>query len=123
RQVERERAADPGVADQPDLSAEQTGDLAADREPEAGAAVLAAGGPVGLLEWLEDDPVLLRIDPDAGVRHPECHDRWRRTERAMVAGPPVPCKRDVQPHRAALGELERVGEQVLQHLLEALRIG
>ena len=35
--------------------------------PEAGAAVLAAGAGVGLLERLEDQPLLLRRDADAGV--------------------------------------------------------
>ncbi len=57
----------PGVLDQPDLAAEQRRELAADREAEAGAAVLAAGAGVGLLERLEDQPLLLRRDADAGV--------------------------------------------------------
>ena len=67
RQVQRERAALPGRADQPDLAAEQRRQLAADREAEAGAAVLAAGAGVGLLERLEDQLLLLRRDADAGV--------------------------------------------------------
>jgi hypothetical protein len=40
REIERERAALTGRADQPDLAAEQRGQFAADREAEARAAVL-----------------------------------------------------------------------------------
>ena len=64
----------PGVAAQLNLAAEQAGQLAADGEAEAGAAVLAAGAGVGLLERLEDDALLLGRDADAGVRHLEGDD-------------------------------------------------
>ena len=57
----------PGLADDADLAAEQAGDLAADRQAEAGAAVLAAGAAVGLLEGLEDDLLLVGGNADAGV--------------------------------------------------------
>src|ERR1700760_4626556 len=67
RQVERERAAHAGFAAQLDLAAEQAGQLATDRQPKAGAAVLAAGRGIGLLERLEDDALLLRLDTDAGI--------------------------------------------------------
>ena len=45
----------PGVLSTRQLAAEQAGDLAADRQAQAGAAVLAAGAALGLLERLEDD--------------------------------------------------------------------
>ena len=77
RQVERERAAPARRAAQLDLAAEQVGKLAADRQAEAGAAVLAAGAGIGLLEGLEDDLLLLGRDADAGVRDLECDDRGR----------------------------------------------
>src|SRR5687767_15768132 len=54
-QVERERAAAAERAAQPDLAAEQLGDFAADRQTETGAAVLAAGRAIRLLEGFEDD--------------------------------------------------------------------
>ena len=57
----------PTALRQPDLAAEQLGNFAADRQAEAGAAVLAAGRAVGLLERFEDDLVLVRRDADAGV--------------------------------------------------------
>ena len=50
------------------------GQLAADRQAQAGAAVLAAGARVGLLERLEDDLLLLGRDADAGVGHLERDD-------------------------------------------------
>ena len=58
----------PTLAVDAQVAAEQAGDLAADREAEAGAAVLAAGRAVGLLERLEDQPLLVLRDADAGVR-------------------------------------------------------
>ena len=50
----------PGRARQPDLAAQQPRQLAADRQAQAGAAVLAAGRAVRLLERLEDDLLLVR---------------------------------------------------------------
>ena len=50
-----------------DLAAEQARQLAADGEAEAGAAILAAGAAVGLLERLEHDLLLVGRDADAGV--------------------------------------------------------
>ena len=78
RQVERERAALPGRAGQADLAAQQPRDLAADRQAQAGAAVLAAGAAVGLLEGLEDDLLLVRRDADAGVGDGEGEHRAAR---------------------------------------------
>src|SRR5690606_21260838 len=62
RKVQRERAALAGGALQPDLAAEQRGELARDRQAETGAAVLAAGAGVRLLKRLEDETLLLRRD-------------------------------------------------------------
>ena len=87
RQVERERAALARRAAQLDLAAEQVGKLAADRQAQAGAAVLAAGAGVGLLEGLEDDLLLLGRDADAGVRDLEGDDRRRLAEDRMIGAP------------------------------------
>ena len=56
-----------GPAVGPDLAAEHPGDVPADGQPEPGAAVPAAGGPVGLPERVEDEPELVFRDADAGV--------------------------------------------------------
>src|SRR5947209_13719831 len=71
RKVERERAALAYRAVRGDRAAEQLRDLPADRQAEAGAAVLSAGGPVRLLERAEDGLQLLLRDADPGVAHPE----------------------------------------------------
>ena len=83
RQVQRERAALARLAAEADLAAEQGRELAADREAEAGAAVLAARAGVGLLERLEDQLLLLGRDADAGVGD---HERDRRAGRARAPG-------------------------------------
>ena len=49
----------PGVLRKRQLAAQQRRELAADGEAQAGAAVLAAGAGVGLLEGLEHDLLLL----------------------------------------------------------------
>ena len=64
----------PMDAREPDFAAEQDGELAADGQPEARAAVLARGAGVGLLEGLEDEPLLFRRDADAGVLDREGDD-------------------------------------------------
>jgi hypothetical protein len=92
-----------------DLAAQRAGQLAADRQAQPGAAVGAAGGAIGLLEGLEDDRQLVLGDADAGIDDAEGHD--------VLAGP-----LDAQRHPALRGELERVGQQVAQDLLEALLV-
>ena len=51
-----------------------------DREAEAGAAVLAARRAVGLLERLEDQPLLVLRDADAGIGDRERDDVGRRAD-------------------------------------------
>src|SRR5262249_10286640 len=75
RQVERECAADARFALKADLTAQKPGQLAADREAQPGAAVLAAGGAVRLLEGLEDDFLLVLGNADSGVNYAERYDR------------------------------------------------
>ena len=69
-----------------DLTAEQADQLAADREPEAGAAVEAGGGAVALRERLEDPLLLLVVDADAGVADREGDDRRGAGERLASRG-------------------------------------
>ena len=97
RQVQRERAAPARGRRQPDFAAEQPRQLAADRQAQAGAAVLAAGRAVRLLERLEDDLLLVGGDADAGVGHregqharrpgsaPRCPDSSRRRPARTVS--------------------------------------
>src|SRR5690606_29386249 len=117
RQVQREGAALRGGAGQADVAAQQPRQLTADGQPQAGAAVLARGRAVGLLERLEDDLLLLGRDADAGVRYRERDHLRRAVELLVVRGPAVAGHRDRQRDAAGVGELERVGQQVLDNLL------
>ena len=123
RQEQRERTADPGCAPQLYLAAEQRRQLAADGKAETGAAVLAAGGGVGLLEGLEDDLLLFLRDADAGVGHFKRHHRRRLVENRVIRVPAPDRSGHVEPHTALRGELEGVGQQIFQNLLEPLGVG
>src|SRR5579875_3779858 len=118
--VEGERAAVTWTARGLDLPAEQPGDVPADRKAEPGAAVTPAGGPVGLLEGLEDEALLVLGDADPGVGDGE-RDHFalvpqRAGERDVLGG------RDAQPHASLGGELHGVGQQIAQDLLEPLLV-
>ena len=76
----------PGALVDGDLAAEQADQLAADREPETGAAVEARRGAVALRERLEDPLLLLVVDADPGVGDRERDDRRRLDERRRVRG-------------------------------------
>jgi hypothetical protein len=84
--------------------------VARDGQAQAGAAEAPAGAAIGLAERLEDHLGLFPGDADAGVAHREAHA-------SLAAG------LDLQRYRAVLGELDRVGQQVLQDLLQALAVG
>src|SRR6266571_7769513 len=56
---------------------QQAHQLAADRKAQTCAAELAAGGAVALGERLEDRPLHVQRDPDAGVGHAEGHHAFR----------------------------------------------
>ncbi|CAB3713649.1 hypothetical protein LMG26845_05917 [Achromobacter insuavis] len=72
--------------------------------------MLAVAAAVGLAEGLENQFLLVGRHADAGVLHGERQHVARRA-------------RDLERHGALLGELEGVGQQVLQHLAQPLRIG
>src|SRR5205085_10032479 len=55
RKEESERAALPERAGEANFAPKQTGNFAADGQAQAGAAVLAAGAAIGLLEGFEDN--------------------------------------------------------------------
>src|SRR5690606_21981377 len=74
REIEGERAPLAGLAVDPELPAQEIGDLAADGEAEPGTTVLAVRPTVRLLKRLEDDVVLLARDADPGVAHVEGDD-------------------------------------------------
>ena len=91
------------------LATEQPCQITRDRQAEAGSAELAVGPAVGLPERLEDHSVLVRCDADASVAHVE-------------PDPSISCS-DHERDSAALRELERVRQQILEDLQEPRGIG
>src|SRR5262249_12809650 len=122
-QVQREGAAPVYDAVNLDLAAEQRRELAADGEAEARAAIAPAGARIGLLEGLEDQFLLVAGNADAGVRDVKADDARRLVEDTVLRIPPTLGGEYAQAHAAALGELERIRQQVLENLLQALGIG
>ena len=70
------------------LTAEQSCDLAADRKTQSRAAVLAAGGAIGLAERFEDDLLLVVRNADAGIVHLECDHVPSAVQDLVVRIPP-----------------------------------
>ena len=122
RQIQREGRALARRRAQMDFTAEQARELAADGETKPGAAIFAAGAGVGLLERFEDQLLLLLGNADAGVGHFERDHRGGVIEQWMFRAPAAERRRHGHAHAALGGELERVGQQVLQHLLQAFGI-
>jgi hypothetical protein len=123
RQIQREGAAAARRAAQLDLAAEQLRQFAADGEAEAGTAVFSAGAGIGLLERLEDDLLLFERNADAGVGHLERDHARRLLEHGMLRVPAGPRGDHAHPDATLGGELESIGQQVLQHLLQPLGVG
>jgi hypothetical protein len=94
----------------------QFGQAARDRQPQAGAAVLAGGRPIALLEALEQPFLLFCGEPDAGVGH-------RETQHLRGAGVAVDGDGfddiDRDANLAPFGELDRVVAVVDQDLPQA----
>src|SRR5437867_679673 len=116
RNEERERAALVRRALDLNLAAEQARDLPTNGQPETGAAVLAVRRAVGLLERFEDQLLRVLRNADAGVRDFErnniCLIQTAAREPAFLVDAP-----HGERHASAIGELERIREQVLDHLL------
>ena len=102
RQREGERAAAPGFALHPEAAAVELDEASRDGEAQA-RALLQMGRP-DLLELLEDAGLIRRCDADAIVAHADHH---------VLAGGMR------YADMTTLGrELQRVGEQVEEHLLD-----
>ena len=118
RMIEREGAAFADGTFHADLAAEQTRDFAADRQSQTGTAELTRRSHIGLLERFEDHVELVGRNADAGVGHRE------RDRRTLDGGETVLFEqRDFQRYAALGGELECVGKQVLENLLQSRCVG
>ena len=108
---EGERRALARFAFEPDASAVQLDELAREREAEARAFLLVRVVAADLAEFLEHRLLVLRRDADAGVADGDYEHLVR-----------VAARDDVDA--AAVGrELDRVGQQVEQDLLELALVG
>ena len=107
---EEERASPARFALQPDPASHHFHQLAADGEAKSGAAVFAAGGPIGLVKRLENMVVQMLRNANAGVGDGETKDDVR-------TGGGFEPHRDF--NRAGLREFEGVSGEVRQHLAQA----
>src|SRR5205823_8232119 len=114
-------AAASGRAAQLDLSAEQTGQLAADRKAETRAAEPAIGAGIGLLKSLEDDLLFFRRDADTGVGNLEGDDCRRFLQHRVLRAPAAGGRMDAQLDPALLAVFEGVRQQVVENLLQSFR--
>ena len=109
-------------AGEPDFAAQERGQFAADGQAQPGAAVLARRAGVGLLESLEDKPLLLRRDADARVLDGEGDHLLGLAQNGVIDAPARRGEADTDLHMSLRSELDGVGEQVFEDLLQALRV-
>ncbi len=112
-QAEPEHRALAGPAAHADGAAHQFDEAPRDRQAQAGAAVPARGRAVGLHEGLEDALLRLRRDADAGIL-----DLAQEREPVGI----LALRHDAQLDAAAFGELDRIADQVHQHLLDTVGV-
>ena len=93
----------PELALQAHVSAQQAGQIAADRQPQAGAAEAPGGRRVALGKGLEQAGLDLGRDARPGVVH-------------LDANPVAPEFVRHQPHAAPIAELEGVVQKIGEHL-------
>src|ERR1043166_5409314 len=98
RQIKRECAASAETALEPDFAAEQSSQLAADRQAETGSTVLTARRAVGLLKRLKDDALFFLGDADTGVRNRERNHVLGAVEYRMGGAPARGYMLDAQLH-------------------------
>src|SRR5437868_13000742 len=82
-QEEREGTSLAWLALDPNLTAQQPRDFAADRQPEPSPAKFAARRPIFLLERLEDETLLLARDADTRILNCERNHHFRLIQRAV----------------------------------------
>ena len=105
-----------------DGSSKQPNELLGDVQAETGAAVAATVARVDLSERIEDQGLLVLCDPDATVSHGEQH-LVTATRDAELLCLLVVERSEANEHATFGGELERVADEVLDDLHEALCVG
>ena len=108
-----ETAANAKHAFNADLAAHELGDVAGNCQSQAGAAVLAGGGSIGLLEGLKDALALFLSQADAGVVDLDAHQH---------VGALMPHRVNAQNDATLVGEFDGVTHVVKDRLRDAQRI-
>jgi NADPH2:quinone reductase len=117
-QLEAEGGADARLAFDADLAVHQADEALHDGQAQARAAVAPCDAAVGLREGVEDLPNLVARHADAGV----VHSHAQAQPVGAVSFAHQFGHRDFDAHLAALGEFERVADQVDQHLAQPQRV-
>src|SRR5204863_7828182 len=112
------------VALDPDFAAHQFGEALADGQAEAGAAVVASGGGVHLLEGLEEPVLFVHRDADSGVAHRKVQQPLLRVTKKIGVGlvarlkssGAAPGRSDLDGDLALVGEFNGVANEVDQDL-------
>ena len=88
--------------------------MPADRQPKAGSAEASRGRGIGLLEGLKEGLLHLGRDADASVADLDLNRR-------LTVGPRR-LRRHMNHDRTVFGELDRIADQIEEHLLDPCRI-
>ena len=102
------------LAVDPDTPAHHRDKTGRDREAEAGTAKAARRRAVGLAEGVENHPLFVGRDADAGVGHGHVHNGFAGGLRMA---------RDAYDDFAFIGELDGVADQIQQNLTESPDVG
>src|SRR3989338_2431726 len=108
RQIEVERGAFTRTAAQNDLRAVQLHQLLGNRQPQTRATLFATGRRIDLIETIEDARLLISGNSDSGVLH---HDP--RIDIDDLDG---------NGHPAALRELDGIGDEIEENLLQTILV-
>ncbi|MNM27639.1 hypothetical protein D3C81_381350 [compost metagenome] len=109
RQHQGKHTALPRRAGHADRAAEQRRKVTGNRQAQPRAAITAIGGAIGLAEGFENTFLLIIGNANAGIADDEGN--------AVVR-----CSGNTQADFTLLGKLHRVGQKVLDHLLQTLTI-
>src|SRR5206468_6584661 len=103
---------------QANLASEQPRNLAADRQPQSGAAKSPTRRTVGLLERLEDQALFVLGDSNSSVRNSERNDLGRRFQIRILESSALVRFANRELDVSLIGELEGIRQEILEHLLQ-----
>src|SRR6266404_3853793 len=87
RQIENEGAPSTWSAPQLNFATQEAGQFAADRQPQTCSTILTAGAGIRLLEGLEDDPLLVQRNTNAGIGNFKGYNRGSLSQDRVSLAP------------------------------------